>query len=434
MKRTRGLQLGIVLALSLSLAACGSSNNSNNSAAPADSTGDKPSDKKITLTVMSSTPAGEQGAVIEAIAREFEAENPSIKVDFSAPGADYENIMKVKMASNEMPDVFGTHGWAKVRYGEYLADLQGEEWASQLHDAIKPAVTDESGKVYVLPMDQDKSSLVYNKAVLEQYGIAVPQTWDEVMKAAEEIKTKSEGKVTAFHVGGADSWPLGQFFDYFATPAFISAEQNYAAQFLDGTFDWTQFDKLPQMLLDLQKNGYLNKDVLTAKYMDSAKAFAEGKAAFFAYGPYIIEEAKKTNPDVKGGLLPIPSIEPGDTPTFAGGEKTTWGVWKDSPNIEAAKKFVSFYAKPENVARVAGAMVLPAGLKGVDVNLGDLTEDFKTYENLRVIPFFDREYLPNGMWDVLCKNGQDLLAGGITVQEFSTNMKNEYERLRAADK
>lgn len=133
-------------------------------------------------------------------------------------------------------------------------------------------------------------------------------------------------------------------------------------------------------------------------------------------------------------MLPIPSIEPGDTPTFAGGEKTTWGVWKDSPNIEAAKKFVSFYAKPENVARVAGAMVLPAGLKGVDVNLGDLTEDFKTYENLRVIPFFDREYLPNGMWDVLCKNGQDLLAGGITVQEFSTNMKNEYERLRAADK
>jgi len=41
-------------------------------------------------------------------------------------------------------------------------------------------------------------------------------------------------------------------------------------------------------------------------------------------------------------------------------------------------------------------------------------------------------YLPNGMWDVMCKNGQDLLAGGITPREFSENMKKEYERLRAA--
>ena len=56
--------------------------------------------------------------------------------------------------------------------------------------------------------------------------------------------------------------------------------------------------------------------------MDSAKAFAEGKVAFEFYGPYVIEEAQKINPDIKGAMMPIPSMVAGDTPTLVGGEKT----------------------------------------------------------------------------------------------------------------
>ncbi|WP_372630817.1 ABC transporter substrate-binding protein [Cohnella sp.] len=445
MKKTKLLLLAGSLMLTSALAACGSNNgNGSASSSPSASVAESPSaspsesasaetgsGKPVTLNVMTNI-NDQQAKVLEDIARAFEQENPDINVEFSAPGAEYENIMKVKMASNAMPDVFSTHGWSKIRYADYLADLKDEAWVSQIDEAIKPAVTDESGKVYVLPMDQDKSGPVYNADVLEKFGIAVPKTWDEMIQAAETIKTKSNGEVTAFHIGGADSWPIGQFFDFFATPAFISAEKNNASQFLDGTFDWAQFDKLPQMFLDMQTRGYLNKDVLTAKYTDSAKAFAEGKAAFGIYGPYLIDEAKKINPNLKGGLMPIPSIAAGDQPTLAGGEKSTWGVWKDSPNLEAAKKFVAFYAKPENVAKVATSQILPPGLKGVTIDAGELTDDFEQYKDLRVIPYFDRVYLPNGMWDVMCKNGQDLLAGGITVREYSENMKLEYERLRSA--
>jgi raffinose/stachyose/melibiose transport system substrate-binding protein len=441
MKRSKSKLLLIFSTLLLSvwaLSACGSSNN--NASSPSSSTDPSPSasasastpdDKEVTLTVMTNI-VGEPATVLEDIAKQFQVENPNIKIEFSAPGAEYENIMKVKMASNAMPDVFSTHGWAKVRYGQYLADLKDEAWVAQIDDAIKPVVTDDTGKVYALPIDQDKSGPVYNKDVLDKYGVQVPTTWDELMKAAEEIKTKSNGTVVPIHIGGADSWPIGQFFDFMATPAFISPESNNASQYLDGSFDWKEFDKLPQMLLDLKEKGYLNKDVLTSKYSDSAKAFGEGKVAFGFYGPFFIEEAKKTNPDVKGGLMPIPSIVAGDKPTLAGGEKTTWGVWKDSPNQEAAKKFVAYYAKAENAGKVASANALPPGLKGVDINAGEMTADFQKYADAPVFPYYDRVYLPNGMWDVMCKNGQDMLAGGITVREFSENMKQEFDRLRAA--
>src|SRR5215831_2733801 len=73
----------------------------------------------ITLTV-STNVVGVQAKVLQDIAQKFMQENPTIRVDFSAPGADYENIMKVKMASGHLPDVFSTHGWAKIRYGKFL--------------------------------------------------------------------------------------------------------------------------------------------------------------------------------------------------------------------------------------------------------------------------------------------------------------------------
>ncbi|MGM1049775.1 MAG: ABC transporter substrate-binding protein [Bacillota bacterium] len=438
MRQMNGFKMLTILVIAaFLLAACGTSSTGGDAAGGKTSNSDSgqttgnDGNAKVNLTVMTNV-VGEPAKVLQDIANKFMQENPEIKVDFSAPGAEYENIMKMKMASNELPDVFATHGWAKVRYGAYLADLKDEEWAGKLSATIKPSVTDEQGKVFVLPMDEDKGSPVYNAAVLEKYGIQVPMTWDELMKAAEDIKTKSGGEVVPIHIGGADSWPIGQFFDFYATSVFISPEKNDAAQLLDGTFDWNRFDALPQMFLSLQEKGYLNKDVLTAKYSDSAKAFAEGKAAFGIYGPFLIEEAKKFNPDLKAGLMPIHSVVAGDAPTLVGGEKTTWGVWKDSPHSEAARKFVAYYAKPENVTLVSASNALPPGIDGVSIAAGDLTADFEKYKDLRVFPYFDRVYLPNGMWDVMCKNGQDLLAGGITPREFSENMKKEYERLRAA--
>jgi raffinose/stachyose/melibiose transport system substrate-binding protein len=383
----------------------------------------------VTITV-STNIVGEQALVLEKISNAFMTQNPDVKVEFSAPGKDHENLMKVKMASNQLPDVFSTHGWSKIRYGEYLADLSQESWAASLTDTIKPAVTDENGKLFVLPMDEDKSGIVYNVDILKKYNVEVPATFEAFMAACETIKTASAGEVTPIHIGGSDGWPEGQYYDYFATPALISAESNHAASLLDGTFDWANFDVLPAKFMTLWHAGYINQDFLTSKYMDSVQAFAGGKCAFAFYGPYLIEEALKTNPALIGGMMPIPSMVAGDSPTMVGGEKTTWGVWKDSPNMDAAKRFVAFYALPENIQLVAASNKLPAGLKDIKVDCGDMTQYYEKYSDIRVFPYFDRVYLPSGMWDVICKNAQDLVAGAITPSEFSQNMKKDYDRLR----
>ncbi|WP_094548497.1 ABC transporter substrate-binding protein [Petroclostridium xylanilyticum] len=373
--------------------------------------------------------------VIEEITANFKNENPDIIVDFNASTTEYENIMKIKMASRDMPDVFGTHGWAVRRYGAFLADLSHEEWAPRVKDSIRPIVTDKNGKLYVLPMDEDRTGPIFNVEILEKYGIKVPATFDQLIAACEAIKEKSNGTIIPMYIDGGNPGGIGNFYDLYSTPLLISPENNYAQEILDGTFDWSKYDLLSEKLLELKNKGLINKDVLTARSSDAIAAFAAGKVAFAGVSnPTIIGEAKKINPDLKAGIMPIPAMVEGDEPTFVGGERTTFGVWKDSPNIEVAKKYVAFLARPENIRKVAEVNRVPAGLTGANEDLGELTPYYEKYRNLRIFPYFDRAYLPSGMWDVMCKNGQDLLAGAITPQQYSQNMKKEFDRLRAQNK
>jgi raffinose/stachyose/melibiose transport system substrate-binding protein len=387
----------------------------------------------VTLTMMTNLPA-EHGKVLEGIANDFMAQNPGIKIDFSAPGATYEQTMKVKMAANDMPDLFSTHGWAKARYGNFLADLSGRPWAKSVSDGIKDIVTDASGKLYTLPFDVDVSGPIYNIDLFNQYGIAVPKTMAELLAAAETIKAKSKGTVVPFTVSTC-GWVEAQFFDFFATPAFISAAGSKEGEALKaGTFDWKKYDELYQVWSDMNKKGYINKDSLTTNFNDNIKAMATGKAAIGFFGTYMISEAKKLNPKVNLGMMPIPAFRAGDTPTWVGGEKSTLGVWKDTKHPKEAMMVIDFFARPENVAKVAAFTMLPPGLKGVAMNAGDMGPTFEKYASTRTFPYFDREFLPNGMWDVMCKTSAAVLAGAQTPRQASQEMEREYNRLRTAAK
>lgn len=371
------------------------------------------------------SPAGQDAYT--QIAKDFEAQNPNIKVDLQFPG-DYENVMKVNMAANELPDVFDTHGWAIIRYGKYLMDLRDEPWVPQMSDTIKNVVTDQDGKVYVLPISEAKDGISYNVNVLQKYNIAVPQTFDELMAAAETIKTQSKGAVTPFYFAGADNWTVGQFFDEFASPLLISPADNSASALLDGSFDWSKWTPLPTKFKEMYDKGYMNKDVITAKYTDLAKLFATDKVAFFIGGPSFADDAYKVNKDTKIGIMPVPAMAAGDQPSFSGGERDTMGIWKDTKHSAEAKKLIEFFAQPENMAKIANVMKLPAGLKGVTAT-HEFASYYDQYASIRVFPYFDRVYLPSGMWDVMCNSGLDLIAGHITPDKYSQIMKENVARL-----
>ncbi|MCM3115370.1 extracellular solute-binding protein [Neobacillus sp. MER 74] len=425
---SKGLMKSFIIFMILCLTLVGCSSRTGQSDDPKPGSGAKGSDEgktKISAFMFINDPSRQD--LYREIAGEFMKENPDINVEMQFPG-EYENVMKVKMAANDLPDIFDTHGWAKVRYGNYLADLRDEPWADELTDSIKGVVSDEDGKVYALPVIEAKQGIAYNAGLLEKYGIEVPQTLDELIAASEQILEKSNGKTVPFYFSGVDKWTIGQFFDLFANSLFITPEKNDKEALLNNSFDWRKWDELPKKFQEIQKKGLINKDVLTAKYSDLPKSFAEERTAFALVGPYISDEVHKINPDIKIGLMPVPAIAEGDKPNFSGGEHSSMGIWKDSKHPEEAKKLLQFFAKKENLARLSDATKLPSGIKGVTAS-HELVGYYEKYNDVQVVPYFDRVYLPNGIWDTMCVQGAELLADRITPKDYSDVMKKEVERL-----
>ena len=109
-------------------------------------------------------------------------------------------------------------------------------------------------------------------------------------------------------------------------------------------------------------------------------------------------------------MMPIPAASDGDAPSLIAGEDIAVGIWKDTKNAAAAQELLNYLARPEVAGAIAKAAGNSSGLTDVDVELGDIKTYFDKYKSVETFPYFDREYLPSGMWDVMCATGAEILA------------------------
>lgn len=394
--------LGMAVAMVGSLAACGGDSSKEEAKGGENKKGGK------TITFATNV-VGEKAEALEAACKEFEKET-GYTVDFQAPGSSYEELMKTKMSANELPDVFTTHGWSVARYSDYLMPVNDQEWVADINEQIKPVITNKDGDIFVLPIDMDIAGIVYNAAVLEEAGVNPDEikTWDDFAGACDKIK--EAGKIPV-HIGGKDNWTIGQFFDWAAPSYYVTDEANSQADALkDGKFDVGTWEKVAGLLSGWVEAGYLNEDTLTADYNADMKSLAEGNTAFCFYGNSAVVDAKGVNPDAQIGMMPIPAAGASDEPSLIAGEDIAVGVWKDSEVQEEATELLNYLAKPEVAKAICEAAGSKSGLTTVEAEIGDIGTYLDKYADVETFPYFDREYLPSGMWDVMCATGADILA------------------------
>lgn len=192
---------------------------------------------------------------IEEVCKDFTKET-GIAVDVSAPGT-YGEMIKARMASNDMPDLFSTHGWSTSLYAEYLEPINDQPFADKIVPSIRDMITDADGNMYILPADADLSGMTFNKTVLDEAGVNVDEinTWADFDEACQKVK--DSGK-TPIHVGGKDSWTIGTMIDLIA-PTFLTnnEEKNEKDALLDGSFDWNKWEPISEMV-----NEWYEKDIL----------------------------------------------------------------------------------------------------------------------------------------------------------------------------
>ena len=103
------------------------------------------------------------------------------------------------------------------------------------------------------------------------------KTWADFETACEQIK---EAGKTPIQLGGKDNYTIGNMMDFVAPTLITNQDEANQQALLDGSFDWSKWNTVVEMIDSWRQKGYFNTDAVTADYMTGIKALAAEKAAF----------------------------------------------------------------------------------------------------------------------------------------------------------
>lgn len=294
---------------------------------------------------------------IEDNARKFEAENPGIKVKITDyTWQDYHDSLVLRFRSGTPTDIAYVGqdwlpAWASAGFLAPLDDIAPADVLADLKSDMAPfSATDMTykGKLYGLPYYADTISFIYNKKVLEDAGIAVPTTWDEVMAAAEKLKAGGMERPIVYEF----DQELPNFFD-----AFVSQVYGRGGDLFDkdqkAIFDNPDNAAYKQLqwLVDAFKKDLVQQETHESKIIPSMNT---GKHAFTVVFNYVLAAMNNAAEQPLAGQFALAPM-PGESHSALGFTKfysITAQAAKDPARAEAAWKFVNYMAgKPYKVAK-----------------------------------------------------------------------------------
>jgi multiple sugar transport system substrate-binding protein len=182
---------------SIALAAIAMTGCAVNPAGGGDADGD------VTLTVMAWANA-EEAANYEAAFDVFEEKNPGITVnlEYSDVGSYFDKL-NTKYAAGSPPDVMFLVGRNLGEYTARDALLNLDDYADQIDfDAMDQSLLESNrvdGATYAVPTGAGSIGLAVTTAVLDEYGIPLPDdttwSWDDFAEWSRSITEASDGEV-----------------------------------------------------------------------------------------------------------------------------------------------------------------------------------------------------------------------------------------------
>lgn len=289
--------------------------------------------------------------------RQFEEANPGIRVnvtDYAWP--DYPDSIVLRIRSNTPTDViYGGQDWLPA-WGSagFIAPLDSIAPAGVVEDLASDiagfALTDVTydGKVYGLPYYSDTISFIYNKQILDDAGIAVPTTWEEVTAAAEQLKAGGMDKPIIYEY----NQELPNFLD-----AFVAQSYGRGADWFDADLDPLFTDpnngayQQLEWIADAYARGLVQSDPHESTIIP---AMNTGNHAFTIVYTYVLAALNDAATQPLAGqfaMAPMPGAAH-STLGFAKSYVVTAATAADPVRAEAAWKFIDFMAgRPYTVAK-----------------------------------------------------------------------------------
>lgn len=345
---------------------------------------------------------------------------------------DASNVMKVKLASGQVPDITTVVNQDFIDQGVF-ADLSDSPFWDRIHPSVRDLCTDlKSGKQYKIATNITMGGLFYNKQIFDELGLNDAQTWDEFVSNLEAIKAAYPEKTPLF-LGGKDSWTLGHFVEFWAH-GIVKQELGIPGSrqaFLDNSIRWDEPDGIMESfasaLLELQEKGLINSDAVTATYDNQKEAFASGEAVIINQGMWVVGDIIKLNGAMAEniGFGPFPSVVDGLRPMVLCAEDSVYAVSAEA-DMQKVNTFLEFMFSVPIQTEYCLERSMPSAFIDVKADWSPIKEDADRLVNEYVNINFSTE-APSGLSvDDTGRLIQNLLTGMYdSPKEFAV----EYQRI-----
>ena len=420
--RKRLVALLFAFALVLAAAACGGDDGGGGDGGDGAGGGGGAASGQITVWAM-----GAEGEKLGELAKDFEAENPDIKVKVTPIAWDVAHDKLITaVAGNQTPDVsqMGTTWMGEFAKTGAIEEVPDDiDLDAYFEGARNTAIVDDTA--FGVPWYVETRVLYYRTDIAKKAGIdGPPESWDDLKAMAQAMKQKGGAKWgIGIQPGGVGAWQT--FLPFFwQNGGEILSE--------DGQF---QLDS-PEMVEALEYyKSFIDEGLAQGSWpegFDVTPAFVQGTHPMFFSGPWhmsLIEDAGGAKLEGKWDVAPMPEEDAGTS--FVGGSDLV--VFRGSDNKEAAWEFVRWLSDPATQAKWYGMVsALPSVQSAWEE--GDLASD----ENLGVFgdQLEDAKHPPPiPKWEEIAAeiDGEieKVTAGKATPEEAAKSMQEKAEAIGA---
>jgi ABC-type glycerol-3-phosphate transport system substrate-binding protein len=239
--------------------------------------------------------------------------------------------------------------------------------------------------VYAIPYSQTTWGFFYKKEITKKFGV-IPKTWPEFLNYCLRIKKSG---LSLFPISKKQTWQSAGWFQYFVIRMY---DEDFYQQLTKGEVSYhsPKIQKLLILWQDAIKKGLYSYDFYEYSWKEYVPLLMRNYFSFIFISNNFGDKVYKNKAFDNIEFMPFPKIN--NVPIQETSPISALFISKESKNKIAAKKFLSFIAKPENQFYIANKIFVVSPNKKSSEPAHKITkmayDVLKNADNLS--PFFDR--------------------------------------------
>lgn len=277
----------------------------------------------------------------------FKVENPDLDVQLNTFDHEAYKTAIRNFLVTEAPDICLWFAGNRMKFfvDEGLFMDVSDVWKKEglddsMASSLKALTVD--GKQYGVPFSYYQWGVYYRTDIFDKYGLKEPKTWDEFMNVNATLVANG---ITPITIGTKYLWTAAGWFDYMNLRV---NGYDYHMKLMAGEASYLdpELDKVFELWGEMVTKGYFLENHATYSWQEAQAPLIKGEAAMYLIGNFMIPDMEAAGVVDKIGFFQFPIIDP-SVGVFEDAPTDTFHIPQNASNVENAKKFLAFIARPE---------------------------------------------------------------------------------------